>query len=128
MSGILCAIRGGPESQAPIACAIDLAEETGLPLVFLYVVNLDFLSHATSCHIPSVKAEMHQMGEFILLTAQSTARERGVTAEGTVRQGNVTEEIISPPPWYGDIPSSIWRRAHRAPIPVGPHILCPLNA
>jgi K+-sensing histidine kinase KdpD len=94
MSGIICAIRGGPESQAPINRAIGLAEETGLPLVFLYVVNLDFLSHAISSHVHSITQEMHQMGEFILLTAQSTARTRGITAQGVVRQGNVAEEIV----------------------------------
>ena len=43
MSGILCAIRGGPASKATIARAIDLAHETGARLVFLYIVNLDFL-------------------------------------------------------------------------------------
>jgi nucleotide-binding universal stress UspA family protein len=94
MSGIICAIRGGPESLAPIDRAIDLAGETGLPLVFLYVVNLDFLSHAISSHVHTITQEMHQMGEFILLTAQSTAGARGVTAQGVVRQGNVAEEII----------------------------------
>ena len=44
MPGILCAVRGGPASQPTIAKAIALAQETGLPLYFLYVVNLDFLS------------------------------------------------------------------------------------
>jgi len=34
------------------------------------------------------------MGEFILLTAQVTAEAQGVTAEGVVRHGKVTEEII----------------------------------
>jgi RNase H-fold protein (predicted Holliday junction resolvase) len=33
------------------------------------------------------------MGEFILLTAQARAEEAGVQAGGTVRQGNVVEEI-----------------------------------
>ncbi len=36
--------------------------------------------------------------------------------------------IISPPPWYGAIASSSSFRAHRTPMPVGPHILWPLNA
>ncbi|RMF49572.1 MAG: universal stress protein, partial [Anaerolineae bacterium] len=44
MSAIVCAIRGGPASQPTIRRAIALALETSLPLHFLYVVNLDFLS------------------------------------------------------------------------------------
>lgn len=94
MSGIVCAIRGGPDSQPTIARAIALAQETDLPLYFLYVVNLDFLSHTSSSRIHTISQEMHQMGEFILLTAQSSAAGQGVTAQGMVRHGNVEEEII----------------------------------
>lgn len=94
MSGIICAIRGGPDSQVTIAKAIELAEETGLPLYFLYVVNLDFLAFTSSSRMHTISKEMHQMGEFILLTAQTTASARGITAEGIVRQGNVGEEIV----------------------------------
>ena len=44
MSGVICAVRGGPDSQSTVARAIALARESGLPLYFLYVVNLDFLA------------------------------------------------------------------------------------
>jgi nucleotide-binding universal stress UspA family protein len=94
MSGIVCAIRGGPHSQATIAQAIALAQETGLPLFFLYVVNLDFLSHTTSSRVHTISRQMHQMGEFILLTAQASASTQGVTAQGVVRHGDVGKEII----------------------------------
>ena len=50
---------------------------------------------------------------------------------GTVAQllsSRPTKCIISPPPWYGSIESSRSRLAQSAPIPVGPHILCPLKA
>jgi nucleotide-binding universal stress UspA family protein len=93
MSGIVCAIRGGPGSQATIGQAIALAKQTGLPLHFLYVVNLDFMSRTSSSHVQTVSGEMHQMGEFILIKAEEVAAERGVTAQGTVRQGKVREEI-----------------------------------
>ena len=39
MSGIVCAIRGGPDSQPTIRRAISLAKETNLSLYFLYVIN-----------------------------------------------------------------------------------------
>jgi nucleotide-binding universal stress UspA family protein len=84
MGGIVCAVRGGPDSQVTIARAIALARDAGLPLHFLYVVNLDFLSHGGT---------IRQMGEFILLSAQSQAAAQGATAEGVIRSGNVGEEI-----------------------------------
>jgi nucleotide-binding universal stress UspA family protein len=94
MSGIVCAIRGGSSSQPTIAHAIVLAQETALPLHFLYVVNLDFLARTSISRSHVVAQEMQQMGEFILLTAQTTASANQVAAQGTVRHGNVTEEII----------------------------------
>jgi nucleotide-binding universal stress UspA family protein len=95
MPGIVCAVRGGPASQPTIEKAISLAKETDLPLYFLYVVNLDFLSHTASSRVSTVSKEMHQMGEFILLTAQQRAAAQGLAAQGVVRHGNVTEEIIA---------------------------------
>jgi K+-sensing histidine kinase KdpD len=95
MAGIVCAIRGGSDSQATIAQAISLAQRTGLPLNFIYVVNLDFLSHTTRSRVHVISKEMRQMGEFILLAAQSSAAAQGVAAGGMVRQGNVGKEIVA---------------------------------
>lgn len=94
MGTIVCAIRGGPDSKATIAQAITLAQKTDLLLHFLYVVNLDFLSRVGSSRVHTISEEMHQMGKFILLTAQATATVQGVTAQGVVRHGNVGDEII----------------------------------
>ena len=94
MSGIVAAIRGGPASKPTIKTAIDLAQETALPLYFLYVVNLDFLTHTSSTRVQIISQEMHQMGEFILLSAQAEAASQAVTAEGVVRHGDVGEEIV----------------------------------
>jgi hypothetical protein len=68
MTGIICAIRGGPASQPTIARSIALAQETSLPLHFLYVVNLDFLTRTSLSRVHVIAQEMQQMGEFILLT------------------------------------------------------------
>lgn len=76
MTGIVCAIRGGPASQPTITHAVSLAQETGLPLYFLYIVNLDFLSHTTSSRVHTITQEMEQMGEFLLLTAHAAGRGR----------------------------------------------------
>jgi nucleotide-binding universal stress UspA family protein len=94
MSGIVCAIRGGPHSQATIDRSIALAQETGQTLYFLYVVNLDFLTRTSSTRVHTISEQMRQMGEFILLTAQDAAARQGVEAEGVIRHGNVGEEII----------------------------------
>jgi len=95
MSGILCAVRGGTDSQTTIARAIQLAQETGLPLHFLYVVNLDFLSYTSSSRVHTISREMEQMGEFILASAESSAVSKGVSVESSIRHGNVMKEIIA---------------------------------
>jgi nucleotide-binding universal stress UspA family protein len=95
MSGIVCAIRGGPASQPTIEKSIQLAKETSLPVYFLYVVNLDFLVHTSVVRTHGISKELHEMGEFILLTAQSKAETQGVEAEGIVSHGKVGTEIIS---------------------------------
>lgn len=95
MTGIICAVRGGPASQPTIQAAIQLAKETNLKLNFLYIVNLDFLSHTRISRTSIISEEMHEMGEFILLTAQEKARSEGVEAEPIIRHGNVSEEIIN---------------------------------
>lgn len=95
MSGIVCAIRGGPASRPTIDKAIQLAVETELPLYFLYVVNLDFLSHTSSSRTHLISKELTEMGEFILLTAQAKAQAKGIDANGIVHKGNVRDEIVN---------------------------------
>ncbi len=62
MSGILCAIRGGPSSRPTIATSSQLAQETGEVIYFLYVVNLDFLTHSSSSKTNNISQEIHDMG------------------------------------------------------------------
>ena len=95
MSGILCAIRGGPSSQPTIAASIKLAQETTETIYFLYVVNLDFLTHTSSSKTNHISKEIEEMGEFILLGAQEQAKGEGFEAEGIIRDGKVVDEIIS---------------------------------
>ena len=94
MSGIVCAVRGGPGSHPTIQRAINLAEEKSLPVYFLYVINLDFLAHTSSGRTKIVKEEMQKLGEFILLRARKQAEARGVQVEGVTREGKVRQEII----------------------------------
>ncbi len=95
MSGIVCAIRGGASSQPTINQAVATAKETGLPLYFLYVLNLDFLKSAGQSRTQTIHEEMQELGEFILLAAQAQAERQGVTADGVIREGHVVgDEII----------------------------------
>lgn len=95
MPGIICAVRGGPNSQPTIDKAISLAKELSLPLYFLYIVNLDFLVHTQISRVSAISEELAEMGEFIMLTAKEKANQKGVASEGVIRQGAVQEEIIS---------------------------------
>jgi nucleotide-binding universal stress UspA family protein len=95
LSGIVCAIRGGPASRKTIDEALKLAVETSQSLYFLYVVNLAFLSHTASSRVRTISKELRQMGDFIILAAQERAHAQGVDAQGFIRQGNVEKEIIS---------------------------------
>ena len=95
MPGIVCAIRGGPHSQPTIRQAIATAEQSQIPIHFLYVVNLDFLEHTEQSRTQVIQKEMRAMGEFICLKAQIEAKRAGVQAEIAVREGNVTKEIIA---------------------------------
>ncbi len=93
MTRILCAIRGGPESEATITQAVSLAEELDVRLIFLYVVNLDLIPSSSNVRAESIARELSRMGEFILLMAQARAAEEGVAADTFVRQGNIPEQI-----------------------------------
>ena len=93
MPGIVSAIRGGPGSRPTIERAIQLAKESGQELYFIYIVNVDFLSHTAVSRVQALIEEMTEMGEFILLHARETASAQGVTAQGVVRRGNVRQEI-----------------------------------
>jgi len=95
MGVILCAIRGGPECQPVIAQAITLAQETGLSVHFLYIVNRDLLSSANSAQARAISGQIRQMGRSVLRTALAWASTQGVTAQGVIRQGNVGNEIAS---------------------------------
>ncbi|MFV1950098.1 MAG: hypothetical protein ACC633_09260 [Anaerolineales bacterium] len=61
MPGILCAIRGGPLSQPTIRKSIQLAQTTGETINFLYVVNLDFLTHSNSSKTNHIFQEINEM-------------------------------------------------------------------
>ncbi|MFP3854712.1 MAG: universal stress protein [Anaerolineales bacterium] len=94
MSGVICPIRGGPGSKATIETAIQLAISEAMPLTFLYVVNVDFLSHTETGRVRTITSELESMGDFILLSAKAKAEEQGVQANAEIRHGDVGERIV----------------------------------
>ncbi len=94
MGKILCPTRGGEGSYRTQDAAIAMARERGDELVFLYVVDLDFLNRTERAVRPDVVAEeMRHLGEFLLSMAQERARNQGWDAEYVVREGDVRTEI-----------------------------------
>ena len=94
MGRILCPTRGGEGSYRTQDAAIAMAKKRGDDLVFLYVVDLDFLNKTERAVRPDVVAEeMKHLGEFLLSMAQERARNQGWDAEYVVREGDVRTEI-----------------------------------
>ncbi len=92
---ILCAVRGGLESERTIEYAVSLAEKENAFLVFLYVISLDFFVPSSSVRAKTMIKEFSRMGEFVLLMAQAKAATEGVSADTCVREGNITKEILT---------------------------------
>ena len=95
MIKILCALRGGPESEETIAYAVAMAEKEEVRLGFLYVVNLDLIPSSSISRSTSIADELSRMGEFILLMAQAQAASEGVSADLFVRRGYIPERIFA---------------------------------
>jgi nucleotide-binding universal stress UspA family protein len=93
MGKILCATRGGEASYLTQDRAIELASQRGDELVFLYVVNIEFLNKTAAPIVVDVATEIERMGEFLLAMAQERAREAGVEASLITRKGDVRQQI-----------------------------------
>ena len=94
MGRILCATRGGEDSQRTQRAAIALAREQGDELVFLYVADASFLDKIAAAVVVDVQAELEQMGRFQLALAQEQAAEEGVRAEIAIRYGQLRKEMV----------------------------------
>lgn len=94
MSLILCATRGGESSYRTQQAAIALAKERGDKILFLYVLNLDFLDKTAAPIVIDIESELAEMGRFFLLMATERATEQGVAVSTSIRKGAVREEII----------------------------------
>lgn len=96
MRKILCATRGGEASQRTQDGVIAKAKAEGAGIVFLFVVDVEFLRLTARGVRPDVvAAELEHMGEFLLAIACERATAQGVVAEMCVRHGSLGEALKS---------------------------------
>lgn len=96
MNKILCATRGGEASHRTQDAVIAMAKEEGATILFLYVVDVEFLRLTARGVRPDVViTEMERMGEFLLALACERAAAQGVQAEICLRHGPLIEALVS---------------------------------
>jgi len=96
MKKILCATRGGEASRRTQDAVIAMAQEEGASILFLYVVDVEFLRLTARGVRPDVVAtELENMGEFLLAIACERAAAQGVQAEMCLRHGPLLEALES---------------------------------
>ena len=94
MGKILCATRGGEASYRAQDAVIALAKEEGDALVFLYIVDTDFINKTERAVRPDViAAEIEHMGEFLLAMACERAEDQGVKAAPCVKHGKLVAAL-----------------------------------
>ena len=96
MKRILCATRGGEASRRTQDAVIAMAQEEDASILFLYIVDVEFLRLTVRGVRPDVVAtELEHMGEFLLAMACERAAAAGVPAEACVRHGRLVEALES---------------------------------
>ncbi len=96
MKKILCATRGGEASLRTQDAVIAMAKEHGAIVLFLYVVDVEFLKLTARGVRPDVvTTEIEHLGEFLLAMACERAAAQGVRAEMCLRHGPLLEALES---------------------------------
>jgi len=91
---VLCPVRGGKRSGKTVERAVALAVEGPARLVFLYIVDVDFLGYATVARVKLMVDELIETGSFALEVLADKARAAGVTeVETVIHQGSIRTVI-----------------------------------
>lgn len=93
MTRIICATRAGEGSRAVQMAAIQEAKDTGLHLVFLYVIESRYYEALDEAMRPFVRAELYWLAKTLLRIADNRAKTAGVYPDMVTREGHVREEI-----------------------------------
>ncbi|OGO20245.1 MAG: hypothetical protein A2Z14_15450 [Chloroflexi bacterium RBG_16_48_8] len=94
MNTILCTTRGGEASYPNQDRAIQLAKEQGSPLVFLHVINIEFLDRIASPVLVDIESELKHLGEFVLAMAQERAEDAGVQVHTVCKSGDLKQALL----------------------------------
>ena len=96
MGVILCATRGGEASLESQDAAIALAKQAGDELIFIYVYDVEFLTHANYALREDVVAdELNRMAEFLMTMAVDRAKAQGLSSRSLIREGEFRAELLS---------------------------------
>src|SRR3989304_1333287 len=96
MGVILCATRGGEASLESQDAAIALAKQAGDELIFIYVYDVEFLTHANYALREDVVAdELNRMAEFLMTMAVDRAKAQGLSSRSVIREGEFRAELLS---------------------------------
>jgi cation:H+ antiporter len=90
---ILCATRGGKDSQHTHKQAIALARARSAELIFLYVFDRFILQKFATPIVINVEEQVKQMLGYLQITAQEQAEDAGVPAQVIVRTGNLLDQL-----------------------------------
>ncbi len=94
MGKILCATRGGEASYRTQDAVIARAKRDGSEILFLYVVDVEFLSKtARAVRLDVVHQEMERMGRFLLAMACERAAKQGVEAQTVLSDGTLAKAM-----------------------------------
>ena len=95
MGKILCATRGGEASYRTQDAVIARAKRDGSEILFLYVVDVEFLSKtARAVRLDVVQHEMERMGRFLLAMACERAAKQGVEAQTVLGDGTLADALM----------------------------------
>jgi nucleotide-binding universal stress UspA family protein len=93
---IVCATRGGEASIRAQDAAIGKAKQTGDELIFVYIYDMNFMAFANyALRSDVVTDELDRMAEFLMTMAVERARDQGVAARYTIRQGTFADELAT---------------------------------
>lgn len=95
MGPIVCATRGGEASLRTQEKAIELAQERGCELVFLYIVDPSFAGDIEEAMLATLTDELRRLGKCLLRLAQTRAREHGQAARTAIRRGRIQQTITA---------------------------------
>jgi nucleotide-binding universal stress UspA family protein len=93
MKSVLCATRGGEACRRTQEKAMDIAQQLGTDLIFLYAVDIGQAGPVDEVLEEPLRGEMARLGRALLRMAQSRARKRGMKAGATLLYGPFTESI-----------------------------------